>query len=136
MFDSRFKKGTKGSMKFLVCILDGKHFDEILKTVKKEMDEESSLLILNIASYEMYYLNKTEEEEELSYLYEKAVNLGAMVRVIRTNNLYQSVVNVIQAADITDIFIEDRKEFRQLRNLERYVKEDREGKIRCTFLTV
>lgn len=123
-------------MRFLVCVLDGKNFDEVLNIVKAKMDDESSLLILNIATYDMYYLNKTEEEEELLYLYEKAVKLGAMVRVIRTNNLYQSLVNVIESADITDIFIEDRKEFRQLRDLNKYVKEDREGKIRCTFLTV
>ena len=136
VFDSHLKEGTKGSMKFLVCVLDGKNFNEVLKAVRTEMDEESSLIILNIASYEMYYLDKTEEEKELSYLYEKAVEFGAMVRVIRTNNLYKSLVNLIETADITDIFIEDRKEFRQLHDIDKYVREDREGKIRCTFLTV
>ena len=123
-------------MKFLVCVLDGKYLDEIMKVLNDKISDKDNLVILNIASYDMYYLNKTEEEDSLSYLYEKAVQYGAMVKVIRTNDLYRSVVNFIEAADITDVFIEKRKEFRALSALDKYVNEDREGKIRCTFLTV
>ena len=123
-------------MKFLICILDGTHFDEILDTVKPLMNEQDSLMILNMAPYEMYYLNKTEEENSLDYLYDKALTLGADVEVVRSNDLYRSLVNIIETIGITDIFIEDRREFRILHGLDKYVKENEERKIRCTFLTL
>ena len=123
-------------MKVLVCVLDGKYLDDILKKVKDHVEEGASLVILNIASYDMYYLNKTEEDDSLGYLYEKAVEYGAMVKVIRTNDLYRSLINYIETEDVKDIFIEDRREFRPLHGLDKYVKEKGEGKIRCTFLNV
>ena len=121
-------------MKFLICVMDSSHFDQVLDNVKPLMNEEDSLIILNIASYDMYYLNKTEEEESLAYLYNSAISLGANVKVIRTNDLYATLVNFIESTDVTDIFIEDRREFRILHGLEEYVKENEERKIRCTFL--
>ena len=123
-------------MKVLICVLDGKYLDKILEDVKDYVDEGDSLVILNIASYDMYYLNKTDEDDSLGYLYEKAVEYGAMVKVIRTNDIYRSLVNYIENEDVKDIFIEDRREFRPLHMLDKYVKESREGKIRCTFLNV
>ena len=130
------KKIQEDQMKVLICVLDGKYLDDILKKVEDYVKEGASLVILNIASYDMYYLNKTEEDDSLGYLYEKAVEHGAMVKVIRTNDIYRSLVNFIENEDVTDIFIEDRREFRPLHGLDKYVRESREGKIRCTFLNV
>lgn len=123
-------------MKILVCVLDGKYLNKVMEDVKDYVKEGANLIILNIASYDMYYLNKTEEDDSLGYLYEKAVEYGAMVKVIRTNDIYRSLINYIETEDVTDIFIEDRREFRPLHRLDKYVKEKGEGKIRCTFLNV
>lgn len=123
-------------MKILLCIYDRKNLDFMLSEVSSERGEEDELTILNIASYDMYYLSKSEEEVSLEYIYEKAVDSGARVRVLRSNNICRSVLDLIDEWEITHVYIEERGELRELRNIEKKLAECVEREVKCQYLKV
>lgn len=123
-------------MKILLCIYDRKNLDFMLSEVSSERGEEDELTILNIASYDMYYLSKSEEEVSLEYIYEKAVDSGARVRVLRSNNICRSVLDLIDEWEITHVYIEERSELRELRNIEKKLAECVKREVKCQYLKV
>lgn len=123
-------------MKILLCIYDRKNLDFMLSEVSSERGEEDELTILNIASYDMYYLSKSEEEVSLEYIYEKAVDSGARVRVLRSNNICRSVLDLIDEWEITHVYIEERGELRELRNIEKKLAECVKREVKCQYLKV
>ena len=120
----------------LVCITRKKTADKLIEYAEKFIcDENDKMYIVNIGSYEMYYLNKTEENEDLDYLYEKALEQGADIKTIRSNNVVESLFNYVKLKEISQIVIEEKKELRGLKNLE--VKLKKEGiDIACDYVEI
>lgn len=109
----------------LVCITRKEAADKLIKYAEKFIrDENDKMYIVNIGSYEMYYLNKTEEDEDLDYLYEKALEQGADIKTIRSNNVVESLFNYVKLNEISQIVMEEKKELRGLKNLEVKLKAD------------
>lgn len=119
----------------LVCVTRKETADILLKTGSEFVTEEvNKMYIVHIGSYEMYYINKTEEEEDLDYLYEKALEYGGDLKIIRSNNVPVSLSNFIKEHDVKKIIIEDAKELRGLKRLESLVKEELEGEYEFMFV--
>lgn len=122
----------------LVCVTKQATANQVIDyAVSQYSVDEAKLHIVHIGSYEMYYMNQTEEEEELSYLYERAVSCGAALEILRSNNYLESIGKIIAQKDISHVIMEDVRELRQLKSLESHVKKyNLEREIQCTFLTV
>ena len=57
----------------------------------------------------MYFMKKSEEKEDLSYLHSAASKLGMEERVIRSNNLKNTIEEFLNENQIQKIFV-DRDE--------------------------
>lgn len=108
----------------LVCVTRKESAKELIQYGKDFIkDENDNLFIVNIGSYEMYYLNKTEEEQDLDYLYELVLKAGGDIKVIRSNNAIESIFNYIKEHEISMVVIEDLKQIRGLKRIENKTKE-------------
>ena len=108
----------------LVCITRKESAKKLIQYGKDFIkDENDNLFIVNIGSYEMYYLNKTEEEQDLDYLYELALKAGGDIKVIRSNNAIESIFNYIREHEISMVVIEELKQIRGLKRIENKTEE-------------
>lgn len=108
----------------LVCVTRKESAKKLIQYGKDFIkDENDNLFIVNIGSYEMYYLNKTEEEQDLDYLYELALKAGGDIKVIRSNNAIESIFNYIREHEISMVVIEELKQIRVLKRIENKTEE-------------
>ena len=95
--------------------------------------EEDKLFIVNLCSYETYYMNPETRDSSLDHLYAKAVETGADFRMIRSNTILRSLYNYIIEKDINEVIIEDAGEFRVLKGLEKMLSDNGYDKVNCNF---
>lgn len=108
----------------LVCVTRKESAKKLIQYGKDFIkDENDNLFIVNIGSYEMYYLNKTEEDQDLDYLYELALKAGGDIKVIRSNNAIESIFNYIREHEISMVVIEELKQIRGLKRIENKTEE-------------
>ncbi len=121
----------------MVCVTKEETVDTLIEYIYRNWgNEENKIYFVHVGSYEMYYMNKTEEEEELNYLYEKALLCGGDVSVLRSNKYLESVAKFIEKNNISRVIIEDTRELRQLKSLESYVLKNTGRGLECIFLTI
>lgn len=118
----------------LVCVTR-KPEAAILADVGMELvnSEEDKLFIVNLCSYETYYMNPETRDSSLDHLYAKAVETGADFRMIRSNNILRSLYNYIIEKDINEVIIEDAGEFRVLKSLEKKLSDNGYDNVNCNF---
>ena len=95
--------------------------------------EEDKLFIVNLCSYETYYMNPETRDSSLDHLYAKAVETGADFRMIISTNILRSLYNYIIEKDINEVIIEDAGEFRVLKGLEKKLSDNGYDKLNCNF---
>lgn len=95
--------------------------------------EEDKLFIVNLCSYETYYMNPETRDSSLDHLYAKAVETGADFRMIRSNNILRSLYNYIIEKDINEVIIEDAGEFRVLKGLGKMLSDNGYDNVNCNF---
>lgn len=121
----------------MVCVTKEETVDTLIEYIYRNWgNEENKIYFVHVGSYEMYYMNKTEEEEELNYLYEKALLCGGDVSVLRSNKYLESVAKFIEKNNISCVIIEDTRELRQLKSLESYMLKNTGRGLECIFLTI
>lgn len=121
----------------MVCVTKEETVDTLIEYIYRNWgNEENKIYFVHVGSYEMYYMNKTEEEEELNYLYEKALLCGGDVSVLRSNKYLESVAKFIEKNNISRVIIEDTRELRQLKSLESYMLKNTGRGLECIFLTI
>ena len=104
-----FIDNKKSVKKFMT----GDFSKSILKENKCKISDENDNVengyIVHITSYDMYFMKKSEEKEDLSYLHSAASKLGMEERVIRSNNLKNTIEEFLNENQIQKIFV-DRDE--------------------------
>lgn len=121
----------------MVCVTKEETVDTLIEYIYRNWgNEDNKIYFVHVGSYEMYYMNKTEEEEELNYLYEKALLCGGDVSVLRSNKYLESVAKFIEKNNISRVIIEDTRELRQLKSLESYMLKNTGRGLECIFLTI
>ncbi len=102
----------------LICTEKKEDIDELINTgISFVKDEFDKAYLVNIGSYEMYYMNQTEEGEELDYIYRKALEFDMRVKVLRSNDVAKSLIDFIQENHITHVVMEKNKIIRELNEL-------------------
>ena len=120
----------------LVCVTRKDSAKKLIEYGKQfVLDDNDKLFIINIGSYEMYYLNKTEEEQGLDYLYELALKAGADIKVIRSNNAGESLFNYIKENEISRVVIEESKQLRGLKRIDSLIEEAGMS-VKCDYIAI
>ncbi len=88
----------------LVCVTQQQTCDRLIRYGRELADgEEGELLIVHIASYEFKYLAASDDGEALEYLYQKSLEYGANLTVVRSNNVLATLISLVEKNDISRV---------------------------------
>ncbi|MDD4122048.1 MAG: universal stress protein UspA, partial [Eubacteriales bacterium] len=80
-------------------------------------DNSGELFIIHIAHYNFNFLGNTKEGDALEYLYEKALEYGANLTVVRSNDVLETLTGLAMKNKITHIVVGESGETDITRNL-------------------
>ena len=88
----------------MVCVTQQKTCDRLIRYGHQLLGKKrGELFIIHVAHYEFKFLGSSEEGEALEYLYEKALEYGANLTVVRSNHVLDTLVELVEKNKITDV---------------------------------
>lgn len=104
----------------MVCVTQQKTCDRLIQYGHDFLDEENGeLFIIHVAHYQFKFLGNSKEGEALEYLYEKAMEYGAQLTVVRSNNVQDTLVDLVKKYEITHIILGESGESAEASNVVR-----------------
>ena len=70
-----------------------------------------------MAHYEFKFLGSTKEGEALEYLYQKALEYGANLTVVRSNHVLDTLVDLVDKNKITHVVLGESGEIKNENNI-------------------
>jgi len=102
----------------MVCVTQQKTCDRLIKYGHSFLGEDKGeLFIIHVAHYEFKFLGKSEEGEALEYLYQKALEYGANLTVVRSNHVLDTLVDLVNKNKITHVILGESGEIKNESNL-------------------
>lgn len=90
----------------MVCVTQQKTCDRLIRHGHEYIGEEKGeLFIIHVAHYQFKFLGNSKEGEALEYLYEKAMEYGAQLTVVRSNHVLDTLVDMVKKYKITHIIL-------------------------------
>ena len=102
----------------MVCVTQQKTCDRLIQ-YGHELTEElkGDLFIIHVAQYQFKFLGNSEEGEALEYLYEKAMEYGAQLTVVRSNNVEDTLNDLVKKYKITHVILGESGESEEESNV-------------------
>ncbi|MDD2189970.1 MAG: universal stress protein UspA [Eubacteriales bacterium] len=102
----------------MVCVTQQKTCERLIKCGNNLLgDNSGELFIIHIAHYNFNFLGNTKEGDALEYLYEKALEYGANLTVVRSNDVLETLTGLAMKNKITHIVVGESGETDITRNL-------------------
>lgn len=102
----------------MVCVTQQKTCDRLIKQGHEFLGKETGeLFIIHVAHYQFKFLNNSKEGDALEYLYEKALEYGANLTVVRSNDILQTLIDLVEKNKITHIILGQSGEMQPCSNL-------------------
>lgn len=90
----------------MVCVTQQKTCDRLIKYGYDLLkDTKGELFIIHVAHYEFKFLGTTEEGAALDYLYERALEYGANLTVVRSNHVLDTLVDLAEKNKISHLIL-------------------------------
>jgi len=90
----------------MVCVTQQKTCDRLIQYGHELLsDAKGELFIIHVAHYQFKFLGNSKEGEALEYLYEKAMAYGAQLTVVRSNDVQDTLVDLVKKYKITHIIL-------------------------------
>lgn len=90
----------------MVCVTQQKTCDRLIQYGYEYLgDEKGELFIIHVAHYQFKFLGSSKEGEALEYLYEKAMEYGAQLTVVRSNHVLDTLADMVKKYKITHIIL-------------------------------
>ena len=90
----------------MVCVTQQKTCDRLIKYGYDLLkDSKGELFIIHVAHYEFKFLGKSEEGAALDYLYERALEYGANLTVVRSNHVLDTLVDLADKNKISHLVL-------------------------------
>ncbi|MGI6736582.1 MAG: universal stress protein [Anaerovoracaceae bacterium] len=101
----------------LVCVTQQKTCDRLIRYGKELAEGEGGeLFIVHIASYDLKFLGQSEDGDALEYLYQKSLEYGANLTVVRSNKVLATLSSMIDKNDISKVVMGESREKEKNRN--------------------
>lgn len=102
----------------MVCVTQQKTCDRLIQ-YGHDLSEElkGDLFIIHVAHYQFKFLGNSQEGEALEYLYEKAMEYGAQLTVVRSNNVEDTLNDLVKKYKITHIILGESGESEEESNV-------------------
>lgn len=102
----------------MVCVTQQKTCDRLIQFGNEFLgDEIGELFIIHVAHYEYNFLGNSKEGEALEYLYEKALEYGANLTVVRSNDVLETLCDLVEKNQITHIVLGESGESESKSNM-------------------
>lgn len=102
----------------MVCVTQQKTCDRLIRYGHEFLgNEKGELFIIHVAHYELYFLGNSKEGEALEYLYEKALEYGANLTVVRSNDVLETLETLVEKNNITHIIVGESGEIENKSNM-------------------
>ena len=90
----------------MVCVTQQKTCDRLIQYGHDFLgDHEGELFIIHVAHYQLKFLGNSSEGEALEYLYEKALEYGANLTVVRSNDILETLTDLVKKNKITHVIL-------------------------------
>lgn len=102
------KKRTKGKImkNVMVCVTQQRTCDRLIRFGNEFLGKnKGELFIIHVAHYEFKFLGNSEEGEALEYLYQKAMEYGANLTVVRSNHVLDTLVELVEKNKISQVVL-------------------------------
>lgn len=114
----------------MVCVTQQKTCDRLIKYGFEFLGEEKGeLFIIHVAHYEFHFLGNSKEGEALEYLYEKTLEYGANLTVVRSNNVLDTLVSLIEKNKITHVVMGESGESKSSSNVVKQLQKKLSGHV-------
>jgi len=80
-------------------------------------ENSGELYIIHVAHYEFKFLGNSKEGEALEYLYQKALEYGANLTVVRSNHILDTLVDLVGKNNITHVILGESGEIENENNI-------------------
>ena len=102
----------------MVCVTQQKTCDRLIQYGYEMLRENSGeLYIIHVAHYEFKFLGNSKEGEALEYLYQKALEYGANLTVVRSNHILDTLVDLVGKNNITHVILGESGEIENENNI-------------------
>ncbi len=102
----------------MVCVTQQKTCDRLIQYGHELLnDTRGELFIIHVAHYQFKFLGSSKEGEALEYLYEKAMEYGAQLTVVRSNDVLDTLTDLVKKYKITNIVLGESGESSESSNL-------------------
>ena len=102
----------------MVCVTQQKTCDRLIKYGYDFLGSEpGELFIIHVAHYEFKFLGNTMEGESLEYLYQKALEYGANLTVVRSNYVLDTLVDLVVKNNISHVVLGESGEIKNEFNI-------------------
>lgn len=119
----------------MVCVTQQKSCDRLIQYGKKVLDDtEGELFIIHIAHYDYKFLGHSRESEALEYLYQKALEYGANLTVVRSNNVLSTLKELVDKNQITHVIMGESREKESSSNMTEQFRKMIKGKAELSVL--
>lgn len=104
----------------MVCVTQQKTCDRLIQYGNQLLDhDQDEFFIIHVAHYQFKFLGNSKEGEALEYLYEKAMEYGAQLTVVRSNDIQDTLVDLVNKYSITHIILGESGETQEGSNIVR-----------------
>jgi len=102
----------------MVCVTQQKTCDRLIQYGHDFLaDSKGELFIIHVAHYEFKFLGSTKEGEALEYLYQKALEYGANLTVVRSNHVLDTLADLVGKNKITHVILGESGEIKNETNI-------------------
>ena len=102
----------------MVCVTQQRTCDRLIRYGYDLLSEDKDeLFIIHVAHYEFKFLGSTKEGEALEYLYQKAMEYGANLTVVRSNHVLDTLVDLVIKNKISHVVLGESGEIKDEANI-------------------
>lgn len=113
----------------MVCVTQQKTCDRLIQYGHDFLgDQKGELFIIHVAHYQIKFLGNSKEGEALEYLYEKALEYGANLTVVRSNDVLETLDDLIKKNNITHVILGESGEAQTKSNMVEKLRDRVSGK--------
>lgn len=119
----------------MVCVTQQKTCDRLIRYGHEFLgDHKGELFIIHVAHYQIKFLGNSKEGEALEYLYEKALEYGANLTVVRSNDVLETLTELIKKNKITHVIVGESGEAETKSNMVEKLREKVAGKAELVVI--
>ena len=108
----------------MVCVTQQKTCDRLIQFGHDFLgNEKGELFIIHVAHYSIKFLGSSKEGEALEYLYEKALEYGANLTVVRSNDVIGTLNSLVEKNNINYIIVGESGESELKSNMVEQLKK-------------